>query len=104
MGEAFLAGQKGCGTKFKTGSYTHESSIATTLTVDVGFTPDVVIVYQDYNNHQNVATSSTSTARYNNVPKILTAEYKTSTDGIIENGFNTYVYGEYTLYYIAIKF
>lgn len=108
MGEAFLAGQKGCGTKFKTGSYTNDDSrYNKTIIIDVGFTPDIVILYTELNNEQYIATTANTTARFNHVPKILTAAFTNIDDSygrIKENGFSSYINAGTSLYYIAIKF
>ena len=75
-------------------------------TINLPFTPDLVICYNSNNNSNNhIAGGYTGASDANEVPRILTNAYKDSSVGsIIENGF---IYEAYSssavVYYIAIK-
>lgn len=103
--DAAIANLMSKGVKFVTGTYTISSS-NNPLTLDIGFTPDLVIIYKDSNNGSAVAQFN-STAQYTYIPVILTNAHKI-VEGykIVENGFMATVYASNstTQYYIAFKF
>lgn len=77
------------------------------VTVNVGFTPDLVICYSASNNNRNIGGSSTNSSRQYEIPRILTKAYFDVNDHgkIITNGFTHADYSrDTTIYYVAIKF
>lgn len=103
--DAAIANLMNKGTLIVTGTY-NISPTNSTLALDVGFTPDLVIIYTAYNNQSGVAQSA-GTAQYQYIPVILSnAIVYTSGYKIVENGFIVVNSGNVTItqYYIAIKF
>ena len=90
-----------------TGSFTLTSE-KRILDVDLGFKPDLVIVYSKKNNDNSDISASNSSADRYFIPRIITEAYTTEYSKINENGFKYGIYSsgsstEYTQYYIAIK-
>lgn len=94
--------------KVVTGSFICETSLKT---INLGFTPDLVICYCDANNTKGVGEGNTNTARYNAIPRILSKAYfsvdinNKSNGQIVDGGFDYIASSkDITIYYIAIKF
>lgn len=93
--------------KVVTGSF---NGIKSMQTINLGFTPDLVICYNEDNNTTYVGGGSNGDSAYRYIPRILTKAYKTSGTaayhggGIVDNGFDYKSDAEATVYYIAIKF
>ena len=90
-------------TIFTIGSFSNSS----TATINLGFSPDLVIVYHLQNNQNYVAVSE-NRAEYYHVPRILTKIYSNGNSYITDDGFVFYsslLSGSYGIaYYIAIKY
>mgnify|MGYP003410520042 CR=1 FL=1 len=92
-----VSGAKVATGTFEVGSYE--------VNIDVGFEPDLVIIYNETNNNTGIATA-TGTPAPNTIPRILTKSFQNNDSGYITStgftckGSNTYTY----VYYIAIKF
>ena len=100
--DAAIANLLNKGVTFVTGTYTISSNNSP-LTLDVGFTPDLVIIYTANNNTNSIAQNSGST-NYKSIPVILTSALAGTGYQIVENGFSANVFStEVTQYYIAIK-
>ena len=90
-------------TQFITGSF-RASSSNTLYTIDVGFKPDLVLIYNAENNYSAVAGSDAS-ADYIYVPRVLTNSYFSEYGGIVENGFTlNFSANSVDINYIAIRF
>lgn len=96
--------------KFVTGTYTTVNSATSEgFEVDVGFTPDLVLIYQGgYNNSRDIANGDDATAYKNFVPAVLTKAYSNNTvDSFHLTNTGFHVPGgvaNKTVHYIAIKF
>lgn len=109
--DAAIASLMSKGVKFVMGTYTIETtnnSSSNPLILDVGFNPDLVIIYKSNNNNYRIAqNNSNSYVGAYSVPVILTNAYKTG-EGykIVENGFSviTAESSAVTQNYIAVKF
>lgn len=95
-------------TKVITGSFICATSLKT---INLGFTPDLVICYCDANNTKGVGEGNTNTARYNAIPRILSKAHfsvdvnNKSNGQIVDGGFDYIASSnDITIYYIAIKF
>lgn len=76
------------------------------VTINLAFTPDLVILYSGNNNLTLVGGGSTNVSG-RHVPKIITKAYEGSTNHlalIIDNGFTVATTNDIIYYYIAIKF
>ena len=102
--DAAIASLMNKGVTFVTGTYTI-SPTNSPLTLDIGFTPDLVIIYTNSNNGSAIAQFN-SDAQYTYIPAILTNALEGSGYKIVENGFIVSIYASVstTQYYIAIKF
>ena len=89
--------------KYVTGSFTSTEKLQT---IEIGFTPDLVICYTSENNTNHVA-NGTGNASYNSVPRVLTNSYPSSYGKIVEGGFSFLAKNDAMttgVYYIAIRF
>ena len=91
------------GTAFITGTFT---SAETIKTIEVGFTPDLVICYSIGNNSPKITNGNSISANTSDVPRILTKAYYSEYGKIVSGGF-TYIISNDTqttaVYYIAIR-
>lgn len=102
MGEVFMGGSGGGGAKVTTGSVGVSWRDGTT--VSIGFTPDLVILYNANNNDGIVASGGTGNDTGSYIPRIFTKAYSGGSGAIVTDGFRVSVSNSATLYYIAVKF
>ena len=89
------------GAKVVTGRVSATSDLQT---INLGFTPDLVICYVGANNKKQIASASSNQATQDAVPRILTKAYSHSNGAIVENGFTLSANSSHAIYYMAIKF
>ena len=99
MGEVFMGGSGG-GVKFKAGRASLDRY--SRVTINVGFKPDLAIIYSRNNNSGFPAISDNAGAVNTNIPVIVTSAY-TGEWALVDNGIFCQK-AECEIYYIAVKF
>jgi hypothetical protein len=88
--------------KVVNGFVRNTSSTVVAMPVTLGFKPDLIIAYASANSAQDITIVTTTTAYFDDIPKIIT-QTQTSGDYITEDGFIIRV-NSTGVNYIAIKF
>lgn len=88
------------------GSFVYNHDAEPTKTVNLGFKPSIVLIYNEYNNTSEVAISG-SPGDGNHIPMVLTRLYTSGNSYISDDGFVFYSSLNYStnwnLYYVAFR-